>query len=120
MKYALLIAGEESSWYDLPKERRDAIYRDIFAWAEKWQAAGKILDGGAELDTVRKAKTVTRGPDGRSVVTDGPYLELKEVIGGMVLVEADDIDDAVNVAADWPTLAEFGDKIEVRPVLEQQ
>jgi YCII-related domain len=59
-------------------------------------------------------------PDGRPVVTDGPYLELKEVIGGLILVEADDIDDAVNVAADWPTLAEFGDKIEVRPVLEQQ
>jgi hypothetical protein len=118
MKYAMLITGDESKWYDLPKERQDEIYRDLFAWMEKWQAAGKIADGGAELDTVRKAKTIARGPDGQPVVTDGPYLELKEVIGGMIILEADDIDDAVNVASDWPTIAEFGDKVEVRPVVQ--
>jgi hypothetical protein len=118
MKYAMLITGAESAWYDQPKEKQDAVYRDIFAWLDKWQAAGKILDGGAELDTVRKAKTVARGPDGQPVVTDGPYLELKEVIGGLILLNADDIDDAVNVASDWPTIAELGDKVEIRPLIE--
>jgi hypothetical protein len=119
MKYAMLIIGDDDNWYHLPKEDQDAAYRDIFAWMEKWQAAGKILEGGAELDTVRKAKTIARGPDGQPVVTDGPYLELKEVIGGLVLINADDVDDAVKVASDWPTIARLGDKVEVRPVVEQ-
>lgn len=118
MKYAMLICGEESKWYEDTKENQEAAYRAIFEWLEKWRAAGKILDGGAELDTARKAKTVSRGPDGQPVVTDGPYLELKEVIGGMVLLEADDIDDAVNVASDWPTIVTYGDKVEVRPLIE--
>jgi hypothetical protein len=118
MKYAMLIAGDESTWYDRPKEQQDAIYREIFAWLEKWQAAGKILDGGAELDTVRKSRTVSRGADGQPVVTDGPYLELKEVIGGFILLSADDMDDAVNVASGWPTIAALGDKVEVRPLVE--
>ena len=118
MKYAMLICGEESGWYDASQQERDAAYQAIFAWMEKWQAAGKILDGGAELDTVRKAKTVSRGPDGQPVVTDGPYLELKEVIGGMILLQADDIDDAVTVASGWPGIARHRDKIEVRPLVQ--
>jgi hypothetical protein len=118
MKYAMLICGDESAWYDDTQESRDAAYRAIFAWLEKWQAAGKIAEGGAELDTVRKAKTVTRGADGQPVVTDGPYLELKEVIGGMILLAADDIDDAANVASGWPGIQTHGEKVEVRPVIE--
>ncbi len=118
MKYAMLIFGDDDAWYDDTQESRDAAYQAIFAWMEKWQAAGKILDGGAELDTVRKAKTVARGPDGQPVVTDGPYLELKEVIGGMIMLNAENIDDAVNVASGWPGIVTYGDKIEVRPVIE--
>jgi hypothetical protein len=118
MKYAMLIFGDDAAWYDDSQENRDAAYQAIFAWLGKWQAAGKILDGGAELDTVRRAKTVARGPDGQPVVTDGPYLELKEVIGGIIMLNADDIDDAVNVASGWPGIGTHGDKIEVRPVVE--
>jgi hypothetical protein len=118
MRYAMLITGDESGWYGDSQENREAAYREIYAWMEKWQAAGKILEGGAELDTARKAKTVSRGADGQPVVTDGPYLELKEVIGGMILLNADGIDDAVNVASGWPTIASHGDKVEVRPVIE--
>jgi hypothetical protein len=120
MKYAMLICGDESGWYDDTSENQEAAYRAIGEWMEKWQAAGKILDGGAELDRARTAKTVGRGPDGQPVVTDGPYLELKEVIGGFILLAADDIDDAVNVASGWPGIARYGDKVEVRPILESQ
>jgi hypothetical protein len=118
MKYAMLICGDDNAWHEARQEDRDAAYQAIFAWMEKWQTAGKILDGGAELDTARKAKTVSRGADGQPVVTDGPYLELKEVIGGMILLQADDIDEAVTVASGWPGIVSYGDKIEVRPLIQ--
>jgi hypothetical protein len=52
------------------------------------------------------------------VVTDGPYLELKEVVGGFVVLEADDIDQAVAIAAEWPSLGRSS-SIEVRPIMER-
>lgn len=118
MRYVMLICGEESSWFRDP-EKGEAVMREVNAWWEKWHAAGKLVQGGAELDSVRTAKTVSRGADGQPVVTDGPYVELKEVIGGFVNLVADDIDDAIAVAATWPGVAAFGDKIEVRPVVER-
>jgi hypothetical protein len=118
MKYALLICGEESSWFDLDEAAQQAEYGKIHAWVQKWEAAGKLAPGGAELDSTSKAKTVSRGPDGKPVVTDGPYLELKEVIGGMVILDADDIDEAVAIASGWPTIERFGDKVEVRPIIQ--
>ncbi|MPZ27320.1 MAG: hypothetical protein GEV12_13145 [Micromonosporaceae bacterium] len=120
MRYVMLLCGDEDGWYDPDRaaEQENAM-NEIYAWMEKWQAEGKIADGGAELDTSRKAKTVSRGPDGAPMVTDGPYLELKEVVGGFIMLEADDIDDAVAVAATWPGVARFGDKVEVRPVMQR-
>lgn len=120
MQYVMMIVGDEGDWYDQhnPAAIEEAM-QAIYAWMGKWQAEGKIADGGAELDTVHKAKTVTRGPDGNPVVTDGPYLELKEVIGGFVMLEADDIDEAVAIAAGWPGIAKHGDRVEVRPVMQR-
>lgn len=117
MKYVMLICGDESSWFDGDEASVQAAMEEINAWAEKWSAAGKILDGGAELDASAKAKTVSRGTDRQPVVTDGPYLELKEVVGGLIMLQADDIDEAVAVASGWPGIARFGDKVEVRPVM---
>ena len=120
MKYVMFIAGEEGNWYDPDNAAAiEAAMNEIYAWFEKWQTAGKIADGGAELDSVRKAKTVSRGPDGKPTVTDGPYLELKEVIGGYMVLETDDIDEAVAIATEWPGIANFGDKVEVRPVMQR-
>jgi hypothetical protein len=53
------------------------------------------------------------------MVTDGPYLELKEVVGGVVFLAADDLDDAVSVAATWPGLRSPGTSVEVRPVIQR-
>lgn len=119
MKYAMLLYGEESHWFESPAEQIEAAMGRINDWAEKWGKEGKLDKGGAELDHSSKAKTVSRGGDGQPVVTDGPFLELKEVIGGVIMLNADDIDDAVAVAATWPGIATFGDKVEVRPVMER-
>jgi hypothetical protein len=95
----------------------DAAMQEVYAWFEKWSAAGKIADGGAELDAVSKSKTI-RGAGGKTVVTDGPYLELKEVVGGVVFLSASSIHEAVEVASSWPGLQYPGVSVEVRPVIE--
>jgi hypothetical protein len=116
MKFAMLICGNDTPSNAPQANPEQADMKQIYAWFEKWGQAGKIADGGAELDSVRKAKTIRAGADGNPVVTDGPYLELKEVVGGFVILEADDIDDAVAVAATWPFA--MSTSIEVRPVID--
>jgi hypothetical protein len=112
MKFAMLICGPDNP----STEASPDAMREVYAWFEKWGQAGKIADGGVELDSPRKAKTVRTGADGAQVVTDGPYLELKEVVGGVVILEADDIDDAVAVAGTWP--GGPGVSVEVRPTID--
>ena len=116
MRYVMIIAGDESHWFD--EAVASGLMDEVNAWWDKVHQAGKIQLGGAELQHSRTAKTVSAGPDGQPAVTDGPYLEIKEVVGGFIHLNADDIDDAVAVAAGWPGIR-LGDRIEVRPVLER-
>ena len=116
MKFAMLLNGDEAEFNQASPEELDARLKEIFAWFEKWGPAGKIADPGVHLQPSGTAKTVRPGPDGRPVVTDGPYLELKEVVGGVVILNADDVDDAVAVASTWPLSGSAS--IEVRPVIE--
>lgn len=116
MRYAMLIVGDDREWTALsPAEEQDLI-QQVYGWYERWQPTGKVLEGGAELQSRDTAKTVRAGADGRPVVTDGPYLELKEIVGGVVLLECDDIDEATRIAATWP-LAAGMNAIEVRPLM---
>lgn len=110
MRYTMLI------WNDVAAAKDPALLDEVEAWWEKWHAAGKVVRGGAKLDTPPVAKTVSRGTDGQPVVTDGPYLELKEIIGGYIHLEADDFDEAVAVAATWPAIG-AGFTVEVRPIV---
>jgi hypothetical protein len=116
LRYALIIVGDEKLWFD--SAEASGLMDEVNAWWDKWHQAGKIELGGAELQHSRTAKTVSAGPDGQPAVTDGPYLEIKEVVGGFIHLNADDIDDAVAVAAGWPGIR-YGDRVEVRPVLER-
>jgi len=116
MRYVMLINGNESEWETADPALMEAGMKEVFAWFERWGQAGKIADGGAQLDSVKTAKTIRAGADGKPVVTDGPYLELKEVVGGVVILNADDVDDAVAVASTWPLSGSAS--IEVRPVIE--
>ena len=111
MKYVMLIM-------DTPNEpapgtpEYGAWYGEVTAWYEKWGATGK-LDGGHQLQGTETAKTV------RSTgITDGPYIETKEVLGGFSAIEADSIDEAVEIAKTWPGVDRGWITIEVRPVLE--
>src|SRR5688500_14744311 len=116
MRFAMLINGVEDEWGSQMEQATAGgadPMADIMAFFERWEKAGKIADAGVELDSVTKAKTVRAGADGSTVVTDGPYLELKEVVGGFLLLEAADIDEAVAIAATWPVRGSTS--VEVRP-----
>ena len=82
MKFAMLICGDDREWTALPPAEEQDLMKQVYAWFERWQPTGKIADGGVELQPRDTARTVRTGADGQPVVTDGPYLELKEVIGG--------------------------------------
>jgi len=117
MKFAMLINNDERELDAMSAADSETAMKEIFAWFEKWQPAGKIADPGVHLQRTGTAKTARPGPDGTPVVTDGPYLELKEVVCGLVLLAADDIEDAAAVAATWPGLTGRA-SVEVRPIFE--
>jgi hypothetical protein len=117
MRYGMLITNDERDLDQTRAAAMETVRKEIGAWFERWAPAGKIADAGAHLQRTRVAKTVRPGPDGTPEVTDGPYLELKEVVCGLVVLEADDIDDAVAVAATWPLIRGRG-AVEVRPLFE--
>jgi hypothetical protein len=116
MRYAMLICGDDDAWQALTPQQEEDAMKEVFEWLARWQPTGKIADGGAELQHKSTAKTIRRTADGARTVTDGPYMELKEVIGGLILLECDSIDEAVAVASDWP-LSSGTDSIEIRPVM---
>ena len=111
MKYMALIYGDESRWESASEEERAAAYAQYGAFGEAARAAG-VVAGGAELASTRDATTV-RVRDGETLVTDGPYAEVKEALGGYYLLECDSMEQALEWAARIPG-AEHG-TVEVRP-----
>jgi hypothetical protein len=108
MEFLALIHGDEKSWESLADAERQAVYQRYM----EFSARDEIV-GGAELQPTATATTVrVRGGD--RVVTDGPYAEVKEALGGFFILDCDSIDEACRLAADIPA-AEHG-AIEVRPV----
>jgi hypothetical protein len=113
MQYMLLIHSEEQT--EPQGDDREAMYERYFAFSKEVREAGKYVDG-AELQPTSAATTV-RVRNGEALVTDGPFAETKEQLGGYYLLNCDDIDEAISYAAKIPS-AEYG-SIEVRPVVER-
>jgi hypothetical protein len=118
MKYMLLIHQGDTptprspdEWATLSEDEQRAVYAD-------YQAINETpgVTSGLQLDSPETATTV-RVQDGRTLTTDGPFVELKEAIGGYLFFEADDIDVAIELAARIPA-ARMGGAIEVRPIVE--
>ena len=112
MQYMALIYADEDAWAAFSDEEREGAYDLYRAFARDAEAAG-VLVGGDELASTRDATTV-RVRNDETLVTDGPYAEVKEALGGYFLLECDSIDEAVDWAARIPG-AEHG-AVEVRPV----
>ena len=111
MKYLALIHSDEQAWAALPDDERKAIYARYRAFADDAQAAGKLVEG-YELKPTTTATTV-RVVDGRTVVTDGPFAELREQIAGYFILECGSFDEALELAARIPGAAHGA--VEVRP-----
>ncbi|HWC25023.1 MAG TPA: YciI family protein [Solirubrobacteraceae bacterium] len=113
MKYALLIYDLPGTYVGLSDDEREAVFGEYFAISNE-----PSVVGGAELQPVETATTV-RVDDGRTLTTDGPFADTKEVFGGFFLAEADDLDGALELAARIPA-ARLGGSVEVRPIVEHQ
>ncbi len=113
MQYVLLIYGTEARWGKLPETERGKVLEEFGEFTKSIAQSGH-LRAGHELDTTSKATTV-RVRENKRLVTDGPFAETKEQLGGYYLVEAADLDEAIAMAARIPS-ARWG-SIEVRPII---
>jgi len=116
MKYAMLVYSDQSSWEELSDEesarlRAESMPRWITLFEEMGKADPNVQ--GRELASAAEAKVV-RVVNGQTIVTDGPYAETKEQIGGVFITELPDLDEAIRLAALVPA-AEYG-TLEIRPL----
>ena len=116
MKYLAIIYNDESLYIDATPEQIGEIFAAHGAFGEAATKAG-VFVGGEGLEGSNTA-TLVRVRDGERMLTDGPFAETKEQIGGYYLLECKDLDDALNWAAQIPE-AKTG-SIEVRPVLDYE
>ena len=117
MKYAMLVYTDQSAWESLSEEeaarqRAESMPRWISLFEEMGKADPDMV--GRELASAAEAKVV-RVVDGETVVTDGPFADTKEVLGGIFLTELPDLDEAIRIASLVPA-AEYG-TLEIRPLV---
>jgi hypothetical protein len=118
MKYMLLIhqgdapTPQTDSWESLSDEEKGKVYAAYKALNET-----PGLTPGVQMQPPETATTV-RVQDGKTLTTDGPFVEIKEAIGGYCFFEADDLDAAIDLASRIPA-AQMGGAIEVRPIVER-
>jgi hypothetical protein len=115
MKFLCLAYEEEKVLNDLSQAEWTSLRDETLAYVDVLEKSGRLILTNA-LQSARTAATV-RVRDGAPSVLDGPYAESKEQLGGFFLIEAKDLDDAVQVASRWPS-ARLG-AIEVRPIEEE-
>jgi len=115
MKFLCLAYEEQAVLDALTQQEWQALRRETLEYVDGLRSGGQLLDA-RPLQSAGTASTV-RVRSGRSSITDGPFAETKEQLGGYFLIEAADVDEALRIAAAWPS-ARFG-AIEVRPVDEE-
>jgi hypothetical protein len=114
VKYMLMICRDEEAWDKLSVTERQQIYAETLKLSEELTSRGQYL-GGLPLHPSSSATSV-RVRDGKRLVTDGPFAETREQLGGYMLIDVKDLDEAIAIAARVP-LARTS-TVEVRPVRE--
>jgi hypothetical protein len=112
MKFMLLIYNDDTLLDSLPSDQPDAMMRECLAHADELKSTGHLIESRM-LEEADKAKSV-RIRNGRMTATDGPFAEAKEVLGGFNLIEAENMEEAVRIAAEFPWVRTGC--VEVRPV----
>ncbi len=113
MQYLLMCCFEEKLWEKVPAREREGIMQQYGELVQALVRSGHYV-AGAKLQSASSAITV-RGSNGKTAVTDGPFAETKEQLGGYHVVECKDLDEAISIAQRIPTLR-AGGTVEVRPV----
>jgi hypothetical protein len=113
MKYLLTIYGDEKAWESMSPEEAEAWLGKYSEFAEEAARAGVLL-GGEGLQPTSTATTV-RVRDGERILSDGPFVETKETLGGYFLIECDNLDQAIGWAEKIP--GSWHGAVEVRPVM---
>ncbi|MBV8195482.1 MAG: hypothetical protein JOY80_08125 [Candidatus Dormibacteraeota bacterium] len=108
----LLFAGDQEGYDAMTAADQQAMLAQVGAWWEQNTAAGK-LKSGDQLQPPRTATTV-RHRGAEREISDGPFIEAKEQVGGFAIVEVASLDEALELAKSWPA----GGAVEVRPVVE--
>lgn len=114
MRYLLLIYGDEAAWADATPEEMQPVMAAYMAYGEAITAEG-IMRGGDALQPTASATTV-RVRDGETLMSDGPFAETREQLGGFYMVECDSLDQAIDAARRIP--GALTGAIEVRPIME--
>jgi hypothetical protein len=112
MKYLLLCCHDEEQWDSMSKRECGAVMEETMAYCEALKQSGQLL-AVEQLDPIKTAISV-RVRSGKLSVTDGPFAETKEQVGGFFLINARDLNEAIQVASKFPSVR-FG-TMEVRPV----
>lgn len=115
MKYLCLVYVEEKILHALPSAERVVLSDESMAYCDRLQKLGQLVTA-SPLHPVETATTV-RVREGKTSTTDGPFAETKEQLGGFLLVDVPDLNDAIRIAAQFPA-ARIG-SVEVRPMKEQ-
>jgi hypothetical protein len=110
----LMFVDTEKDWSKVSDEERGRMFQSIGEWWGRHSSAGTIV-GGEQLQPAATAKTVVH-EGGRTVVTDGPFIEAKERIGGYAIVDVPSEAEALELARTWPA----GGKVEVRPLVAME
>ena len=113
MRYLLLCCFDEKRWEEIPESQRGGIMREYGELLQGLDKGGHHL-ASAKLQSSSTATTV-RGRSGKPVITDGPFAETKEQLGGYHLLECGGLDEAISIAKRIPTIP-FGGTVEVRPL----
>jgi hypothetical protein len=114
MRYLCLIYENEKAWETVPPAESEAIMNEYFQFTDDIRKKGKYIAGEALQPTA--SSTTVRVRNGKVSTTDGPFAETKEQLGGFYLIEATDLNDAIQIASRIPS-ARFG-SIEIRPVVD--
>ncbi len=113
MRYMLLVYRDERTWDAMSVQERGRVFQEAVEFSEGLRSSG-FYQGGDPLEPTSTATTV-RMKNGKAVITDGPFAETKEQLGGYTIVEARDLDEALAFVARHP-LVRAGFSIEVRPI----
>jgi hypothetical protein len=113
MQYVCLIYDDETIWETMPEDERNAVMGEYMGFTDSIKQSGNYVAGDALKPTSTATTVRIRG--GETLVTDGPFAETKEQLGGYYLIEAKDADEALKIAERIPS-ARYG-SIEVRPVM---